>query len=107
MISAMYEGWIARSNTNGGHWYTDGVREVFVDLIPSDAPQDWSMGPKMVPGQYGAFLSNPIHPRGHSPYAFATGKTEEDARGKVSGFFRAKVSDWKPVEEPEFEWEET
>ncbi|MEI9975082.1 MAG: hypothetical protein WDO73_25330 [Ignavibacteriota bacterium] len=72
---------------------------MFVDLIEPDAPQDWELGPKMVPGQYGAFLGNRICPRGHSPYAFATGKTEDEAAAKVGGFFRAKIIDWADVEE--------
>ena len=114
MITATFEGWIARSNTNGGVWHTPGARQVFVDIIPADAPRDWGMGPKMVPGQFGCFLGNAIHPRGHSPYAFATGKTEEEARLQAGGFFRsawangkpAKLPEWITVQEPEFAWEE-
>jgi hypothetical protein len=86
-----YEDWIARSNSNGGVWYLDGVKLVYVDAIPADAPQDWLLGPTMRPGEFGAFLPNAIHPRGHSPYAFAVGKTEEAACGQVSGFFRRRA----------------
>lgn len=100
MIKATFSNWISRSNSNGGHWVTPGERVVYVDVIPPDAPQDWSMGPKMVPGQYGAFLANGWHPRGHSPYAFEVGKTEAEARDKVSGFFEGRKGvkpEWEPV----------
>lgn len=106
MISAKFEGWISKSNSNGGVTHTPGVRTVFVEVIPADAPQDWSMGPAMVPGQFGAFLNNSVHPRGHSPYAFTTGRTEEGCAATVPGFFKARVTQWDPVEEPEFSWEE-
>lgn len=99
MTKAFFEGYIGRSNSNGGQWVTPGAREVFVDIIPPDAPQDWLLGPKMKPGEYGVFLGNPIHPRGHSPYAIATGKTEEEAEGKASGFFVKRLTPFVDVPE--------
>jgi hypothetical protein len=106
MITAQYEGWTVNKGSSGGSRITSGVRGVFIDIIPADAPQDWSMGPRMVPGEFGAFLNNSTCSRGHSQYAFEVGKTEESVRLKVGGHFASKVSDWKQVEEPEFAWEE-
>jgi len=87
-----------KTGGSSGHtWYCRGIFGVFVTEIHADAPQDWSLGPKMLTGQFGAFRENSCHVTGHSPYAFAVAKTEEEAMQKARGQFREKIGEWYEV----------
>lgn len=103
MQKAVFRNYITGSNSSGAQSYTSGDYVVYCDIIPPDCKTDWSMGPKMVPGEYGIFLQHLFYPRRHGHYAVATGKTEDDAMSKASGLFQSakdsggKVSDWEEV----------
>ena len=88
MESSVFHDQITRSNSSGIARILSGEFTVYCDVIPDDAPQDWSMGPTQKPGEFGLYHEHLHYPRRHGAYAFATGKTPEEAKGKASGFFR-------------------
>ncbi len=71
---------ITGSNTSGKQFICPGEVGIIIDQIPADAPQDWTMGPKMVPCDWGAYRAHGFYPSGHGPYAFATGKRPQRLR---------------------------
>lgn len=85
---------IARSNSNGGQVICRGEFEVCIDRIPDSPPTDWDFGPKMNPGEYGAFRAHGFYPAMHGPYAFATGKTPLAAFIAACGNFSGKFCEW-------------
>jgi hypothetical protein len=97
MERATFNDRITGSNSSGAIRFVSGPSVAYCDVIPEDAPQDWEMGPKMTPGEFGIFLEHLWHPRGHSPYAVATGKTPEEAKLKASGLFRGQITGWVVV----------
>ena len=91
--SAVFIDWGTGSNSSGVQGWCSGEFVVYIDLIPVDAPQDWSFGPKQTPGQFGAYREHLFYPSGHGPYAFATGKTVDEAKSAATSCFRrAKVN---------------
>jgi hypothetical protein len=81
METAVFQDRGTKTSSDGNQLFLYGP---FCDLIPDDAPQDWELGPKMRPGEFGIFLAHAWHPRGHSPYAVLTAKTSEDAKAGAS-----------------------
>ncbi len=88
---------ITGSNTSGKQFICPGEVGIIIDQIPADAPQDWTMGPKMVPCDWGAYRAHGFYPSGHGPYAFATGKTEAAAFEAACGHFAGRFCDWSPA----------
>ena len=88
MEKAIFRDRITGSNSSGAQSWVTGPTVVYCDLIPDDAPQDWPMGPKLVPGQFGIFLEHLYYPRLHGPYAVITAKTPEEAKAGAPGLFR-------------------
>ena len=85
---------ITGSNTNGKQFICHGEFGVFIEPIPSNAPTDWELGPKMKAGEFGAFRAHGWHASGHSPYAFATGKTAQSAFEAACGHFAGNYCAW-------------
>lgn len=85
---------ITGSNTNGHQFICKGEFEVIIDLIPTNAPTDWEMGPKMRPGEYGAYRAHGFYACGHGPYAFATGKDAATCETQAAGHFLGGYVRW-------------
>jgi|SRR5882724_3106823 len=98
MERATFEDRITRSSSDGKQSILFGPKNVYCDVIPEDAPQDWSMGPKLIPGQFGVFLEHLYYPLHHGPYAIVTAKNPDDAKKAAAGLFRKQISAWEFVE---------
>ncbi len=85
---------ITGSNTSGKQLICEGEFPVYIDRVPFDAPTDWELGPKMKIGQWGAFREHLWHESGHSPYAFAVGKTAREAFEAACGHFAGNWCEW-------------
>lgn len=96
---ATFEDLITGSNSSGNQFIcpTPGGRRMYCDRIPPDAPQDWEMGPKQKPGEYGVYHEHLWYPRRHGPYAIATAKTAEDAMASAKSFWVHLVYPWVEI----------
>ena len=75
-----------------------GLFPVFVERIPANAPQDWTLGPKQTPGAWGAYHWNPASWKGwnqHGPYAFTVAPTAEAAAAGAETFFVRCARPWR------------
>ena len=97
MLTALFEGWLSRSNTNGGSYHITGVRRVYIARIPEGAPEDWNTGPKQKPGYFGAYLEHLFYPSKHGAYAFHVAKTEIECAQAVASYFRERRSEWQRI----------
>jgi hypothetical protein len=90
---ATFIDWSTGSDSSGVQYFCSGEFVVYVHEIPEDAPQDWPMGVKQTPGTFGAYREHLFYPAKHGPYAFAVGKTMEEAKSAATGCFkRPKVN---------------
>jgi hypothetical protein len=93
-LRAVFRDLIARSNSSGVQAICRGSFPVYIERIPPNAPQDWSMGPPQTPGLYGAYREHLFYDSGHGPYAFATGATVELAKEQAGNWFKSIKKDW-------------
>jgi hypothetical protein len=93
-IRLVFSNLITGSNTNGKQFVCKGEFGVIIDRIPADAPQDWELGPKQRPGDWGVYRAHGFYPSGHGPYAIASGKTPREAFDAACSCFAGRICQW-------------
>ena len=93
---AVFIDWSSGSDSSGVTHWCYGEFPVIVEEIPADAPSDWPMGPKQTPGTFGAYREHLFYPAKHGPYAFAVGKTADEAKSAATGCFRRPKVNLEP-----------
>ena len=92
MERAVFRDKITGSNSSGQQKICYGLFEVYCDVIPDDAPQDWELGPKQTPGHFGLYTEHLYYRERHGRYAFAVAATPEDCKAMAP--FKEKVEPW-------------
>jgi hypothetical protein len=77
-----------------------GHYPVILDRIPSNAPQDWKLGPRQIAGDWGAYnccgmTDWPFGARNHhGPYAYVSARTLAEIEASAIGPFEFQIGPW-------------